>query len=377
MNIKANKRTLLTLAVASCLTLFFAANAIGVDENDLRNVQEQLKAEKLKLKAVREKEASALNSLFKVNKNLKDASKDLNNAKVDIYENQKKIKILRETISESESRVRDKSQRLKERIAEAYKSGRNLGLLEIIFSSSSVTDLLKRSYYLEKIIGTDVALISDIRKDMVEREKAKTELQGSLADMQTLAERIEERKGQIQRQAEEKKTIYQSLHERRKEYEKRVAELEKSSRQFESLILKAEKNKRFIIAGTGQMMWPAPGRVLSGFGYRRNPMWGGSQYHTGIDIGASYGEPVRSADNGEVIFSGWWDGYGKAVVLDHGGGVSTVYGHMSRIYVEAGQKMEKGQVIGLVGSTGFSTGPHLHFEVRRNGKPVDPMGFLI
>ena len=99
--------------------------------------------------------------------------------------------------------------------------------------------------------------------------------------------------------------------------------------------------------------------------------------HTGIDIAAPYGKPIAGADSGEVIYSGWWDGYGKAVVIDHGRGYTTVYGHMSRIYMQTGQKVEKNQVIGLVGSTGFSTGPHLHFEIRYNGKPVDPLAYLI
>jgi murein DD-endopeptidase MepM/ murein hydrolase activator NlpD len=95
-----------------------------------------------------------------------------------------------------------------------------------------------------------------------------------------------------------------------------------------------------------------------------------------LDIAAPYGKPITAADKGEVIFSGWWGGYGKALVIDHGRGYTTVYGHMSRIYMQAGQTVDKGQVIGLVGSTGFSTGPHLHFEVRVNGRPVDPSQFL-
>ena len=98
--------------------------------------------------------------------------------------------------------------------------------------------------------------------------------------------------------------------------------------------------------------------------------------HTGLDIANKHGTPIRAADAGEVIFSGWWDGYGKAIVIDHGRRTTTVYGHMSRIYKKVGAIVAKGQTIGLVGSTGYSTGPHLHFEVRKNGKPVNPIKFL-
>jgi murein DD-endopeptidase MepM/ murein hydrolase activator NlpD len=86
--------------------------------------------------------------------------------------------------------------------------------------------------------------------------------------------------------------------------------------------------------------------------------------------------PIQAADSGEVIFSGWWDGYGKAVIIDHGKGISTVYAHMSKIYIQKGQTAVKGQVIGLLGSTGYSTGPHLHFEVRKNGAPQNPLRWL-
>jgi murein DD-endopeptidase MepM/ murein hydrolase activator NlpD len=118
------------------------------------------------------------------------------------------------------------------------------------------------------------------------------------------------------------------------------------------------------------------GRITSRFGYRRDPFWGGRHMHTGLDIANSYGSQIKAADSGEVIFAGWWDGYGKAIVIDHGRSTTTVYGHMSRIYKQVGAVVAKGQVIGLVGSTGYSTGPHLHFEVRLNGKPVNPEPFL-
>ena len=130
------------------------------------------------------------------------------------------------------------------------------------------------------------------------------------------------------------------------------------------------------VIGTGQMVWPLRGRLTSRFGYRRHPFWGGRHFHTGIDIAKKYGSAGKAADAGEVIFSGWWDGYGKAIVVDHGRRTTTVYAHLSRIYKQVGAVVAKGQIIGLVGSTGYSTGPHLHFEVRKNGKPVNPMGFL-
>jgi murein DD-endopeptidase MepM/ murein hydrolase activator NlpD len=118
------------------------------------------------------------------------------------------------------------------------------------------------------------------------------------------------------------------------------------------------------------LIWPVSGPVTSPFGMR----WG--RMHEGIDIGVGYGTPIHAAASGRVVYSGWMDGYGNLVAIDHGRGLSTAYGHQSRIVVSNGQTVSQGQVIGYVGCTGHCFGPHLHFEVRINGNPVDPMGYL-
>ncbi len=118
------------------------------------------------------------------------------------------------------------------------------------------------------------------------------------------------------------------------------------------------------------LIWPVSGPVTSPFGWR----WG--RMHEGLDIGVSYGTPIHAAASGTVIYCGWESGYGNLTVIDHGGNLATAYGHQSSIAVHCGQQVAQGDVIGYVGSTGHSTGPHLHFEVRVNGAPVDPMGYL-
>jgi murein DD-endopeptidase MepM/ murein hydrolase activator NlpD len=128
--------------------------------------------------------------------------------------------------------------------------------------------------------------------------------------------------------------------------------------------------------GTGQMLLPSDGPVTSTFGWRVHPILGTSKFHNGVDFGAEYGTIIRAADNGVVISAGSTGGYGEAVIIDHGNDLTSLYGHASQLYVTVGQSVQKGQPIAAVGSTGFSTGPHLHFEVRRAGEPIDPMGFL-
>lgn len=124
-------------------------------------------------------------------------------------------------------------------------------------------------------------------------------------------------------------------------------------------------------------IWPVTGELTDGFGGRRNPFGGfSSEFHTGQDIATLWGTPVAAAANGTVIFAGWQNGYGQLVVIDHGNGLTTRYGHLSGIEVEVGQRLARGEILGRVGSTGRSTGPHLHYEVRINDEPVNPLQYL-
>jgi murein DD-endopeptidase MepM/ murein hydrolase activator NlpD len=149
-----------------------------------------------------------------------------------------------------------------------------------------------------------------------------------------------------------------------------------SSYEAESARIAAELAKsrwRAGAPGAGELLWPTDGRAGSGFGYRTHPIFGSRRLHTGIDIGGPTGQPIIAAADGLVVSAGWRGGYGMAVVIDHGGGLATLYAHQSRLTVSEGTVVGAGQKIGEIGSTGQSTGPHLHFEVRVNGSPRDPM----
>ena len=150
--------------------------------------------------------------------------------------------------------------------------------------------------------------------------------------------------------------------------ELKTAKLERELRMYEGFLREH---------GMTPSIWPVIGKLESGVGGRRNPFGGrGYEYHEGQDIDAAYGTPVQAAATGRVIIAGWQRGYGNVVYVDHGSGLSTRYGHLSEIDVSVGQTVTRGQTIGLVGSTGRSTGPHLHYEVRINNQPVDPRQYL-
>jgi murein DD-endopeptidase MepM/ murein hydrolase activator NlpD len=130
------------------------------------------------------------------------------------------------------------------------------------------------------------------------------------------------------------------------------------------------------IASGADIGWPSYGRVTSRFGWRIHPIFGTREFHTGVDIASPWGTPVRAAKSGVVRFVGWMIGYGRLIIVDHENGLQTFYGHLSNDLVRAGSRVQQGELIGRVGSTGWSTGPHLFFEIRRFGVPLDPIRLM-
>lgn len=350
-----------------------------IEQKKLRELQEKISANKKKLQETKIKEQNALSKLVVTKSQLKQTTRDLYRANTKIAINEGEISKLTSNINVTKQRLDVRGDALKKRLREIYKNS-SVNYLELLFSSSSMSDFINRSYFFSKIVGRDAQLIQGISEDYNIIKTEKTQLVNVTNQVKELATEIKEKKKEIAAKAEEVKQIYASLKERREAYERQIAEMERSSNELERIILakiaERTKTKIQIVGSTGSIDWPLRGRITSVYGRRKSPFSRGWHMHTGLDIAAPYGETIRAADGGEVISAGWWGGYGKAVVIDHGKKISTVYGHMSRIYVQSGNSVKKGQIIGLVGSTGYSTGPHLHFEVRVNGKHQNPNKYL-
>lgn len=191
-------------------------------------------------------------------------------------------------------------------------------------------------------------------------------------ELETQGSQIEE---QLRRIAEEQRRAAEEAARRQaaqEEEARRLAAAERKRAQSSS----DESAPAPPTTSTGGFQWPANGSKTSNYGWRTHPIFGTRRFHAGIDIGAGYGAPIVAAAAGAVVSAGWQGGYGNTVVIDHGGGLATLYAHQSSIGVVAGQSVQRGQTIGAVGSTGYSTGPHLHFEVRVNGATRDPMQYF-
>lgn len=291
-----------------------------------------------------------------------------------IVETKNKIETTQEELVEAEDNIVDKKDTLNSRLNVMYKNG-DIGYLEVLLDSSDFQDLLTRLDMVQKIFNHDVELIKYLKeqRDLIEIKKntleaQRTELIGLMNNSKQKQDNLVVSRGQMAREK-------QQLIKDHKALEKQEDNLNDLAEKLKKEILLKQSAEKYV---GGKMTWPAPGyfRITSPFGYRVHPILKKKKLHTGIDIGISSGKSIVASQHGKVIHSGWYGGYGKVVMIDHGGGIVTLYAHNSSLLVKEGQQVKKGQNIARAGSTGMSTGPHLHFEVRENGQYIDPLKYL-
>ncbi|HZY99770.1 MAG TPA: peptidoglycan DD-metalloendopeptidase family protein [Candidatus Baltobacteraceae bacterium] len=276
---------------------------------------------------------------------------------------------------------------LRRRLINIYENG-DLSYLNVLTSVRSFSEFVERWEDLRLLIAANERAVR--ARKAAEQKVAAVEADLERTRLQLAAQQQEQQqaRNQLDSLASERQNLVQLAGEQRRHVAAQVAEMEDLSAaeeaQLEALIRERERElaaqrKAAGIAGgvaseggSGSFSWPVTGTITSPFGWRSNPFGGSPEFHQGLDIAAPSGTTVTAAAGGTVIMAQWYGGYGNYILIDHGGGYSTGYGHLSAIYISQGQSVSRGQAIGAVGSTGASTGPHLHFEVRINGKPVDP-----
>ena len=253
---------------------------------------------------------------------------------------------------------------------------------DILLKSQNLYQLLDRRHQVKMIYQADQQILSGLKAEADRINKQKTEIEVQKNQIALLTQQLLAQKAQFQAQLAAQQELINRLKSDKQALEVAQAQLLVDSKNIGIFIRRqvaAANRGRYPnsgIFGTGQLMFPSEAEMTSDFGWRIHPLLGSLRFHSGIDFGASYGSTIRAADSGTVILAGWYGGYGNAVVIDHGGGISTLYGHTSKLYVSEGQSVQIGDAIAAVGSTGLSTGPHLHFEVRKDGEPVDPIAYL-
>jgi len=278
-------------------------------------------------------------------------------------------------------------ERLNARLVQVYEQG-DVSSLDVVLEARSLSDLIDRLEYVRQLASADDRIATSVgrARDAAQEARAKTRKLRGVVAAETRA--VQARTHQVRAVRDELLASRRELVSARSTKRVNLADVRASERhaaaesqalervsaalgaQIQAAQAASSYSPPSSAPSASGFIWPVNGPVVSPFGMR----WG--RMHTGIDIAVSYGTPIHAAASGQVIYAGWMDGYGNLVFIDHGRGISTGYAHQSSIAVSNGQSVTQGQVIGYVGCTGHCFGPHLHFEVRVNGAPVDPLGYL-
>ncbi len=271
---------------------------------------------------------------------------------------------------------------MKSRIRQVFKHQRQ-GMFELILSTNNVNSLMDIFYFEKLVIQDDYKRMQAVKAKADEIAVLKAQVESQKRMVEASIRDINNQRATIQGSIAENKNMIQRLQKDKNYYERSERELAKQSASIQNMIANMTKggssSSTVKVSSTG-FIYPISGPITSPFGWRTHPIFKSRIFHSGIDIGGPNGGAIKASNDGKVIFSGWYGGYGKVVILDHGvingQPITTLYAHMSTILVNNGQMVKKGQQIGKEGSTGYSTGPHCHFEVRVNGKPTNPRNYI-
>lgn len=392
-------KTRLVAALLSGVVLCGTPAYIMAEDEDLTNqldsIQQQVNQQNAAKADAETVIGSVSEQLRQIEEQLRQATAELGMIKEQRVAVENDITLNERQLAEAQKRLEGRESVFYKRVRDIYINGR-LSYLDVVIGSKDFSDFANRLEVLKRIIDSDITLINEIKKERADIEAHKQKLEADRAKLVELEKAALAKQAEIEQKKAERNVVLQKAQNDRATAMQAIEELNASSAQVSAMLKERQAARAAAAAaaaaaaqssggqgasdnwvqGTGQLGWPVSGEITSPYGYRVHPIWGTTIYHSGIDIGVDEGTPVHAADGGVVVWSGWMGGYGYAVVIDHGNGLSTLYGHNSELAVDEGQSVAKGQVISYAGSTGNSTGPHVHFEVRVNGDPVDPMGYL-
>ncbi|MBE9101973.1 murein hydrolase activator EnvC family protein [Vacuolonema iberomarrocanum] len=289
---------------------------------------------------------------------------------------EQRLQQLQTELAQAESKFQDQQRATTARLQFLQRQQGSQGWA-VLLQSENINEFLERRSQLRRVYDSDREFLDHLKTITEDIQRRRSDVERQKNEIALITQRLQVQKAEFEDQAESQEELVARLSSDRQALEAAEERLQSDSNDIAALIRqRLNTSQGIIIQGTGIFSLPSGGRLTSGFGYRVHPILGYRRFHAGIDFGAPHGSTIRAADSGTIIFAGWYGGYGRSVIIDHGGGLTTLYAHTSEIYVSENQSVEQGQAIAAIGSTGLSTGPHLHFEVRRNGDPVNPLEYL-
>lgn len=317
------------------------------------------------------------NKLYKNQQKLEATSSDLVESKQQMDSAQNKLTNLQTNLSRAMGDFSEIDFQMKRRLRQIFKNQRK-GFFELLLSAQDFNTFLDRVYFEGLIIKSDYRRMVYAQKKAREIALLKYNIEEQKRYLARSIKHIDYQKQNIQQEISKNQNMIYKLRTDRATYERSERELARQSESLQSMISRAGSSSNVrIVSG---FIKPIGGRITSPFGWRRHPIFNSRSFHSGVDIAGPYNGGIRASNSGKVIYTGWYGGYGKVVILDHGQvhglPITTLYAHMNSTAVSVGEYVNKGQVVGYEGTTGYSTGPHVHFEVRIKGRPNNPLNYI-
>lgn len=377
------KGRLMALALAAGLALLplFAAFGFASEADDkqaeLNEVQSQMQKMQERKEKARQKAAAASEGLEEIQSRLNELQAQARELQAKSNALQAKINDNQAKLAKKKAEVEQRKKIYSQRLRQIYINGQ-VNYLDVLLGAKDFGDFSSRMYLLQKIISSDIAMLQQLQKDEAEIKSRQEQLDAEMKEIKSTKAELEAKRARANKLKEQRSyMLYKAQEEEQQsqsEYERLLAISENITAMLRNM--ESSGGGSSSSGGTGRFMWPCRGEITSYFGWRTHPIFGTTKYHSGMDIAVDYGTPIMAADSGTVIYSGWLGGYGYAVMIDHGSGLVTLYAHNQSLNVYEGQYVTKGTCIAYAGSTGYSTGPHCHFEVRLHGEVTEPLNYL-
>ena len=366
------------LSVFLAAGVFTGGLAFGEQTNQekLNEVNQKLNDTKEALQNSKNQEKDLASQIVELDQQINEKEASIGVLEVEISETQGKISQKQEELDEKQVQIGEQDESLNLRLRTMYKNG-EVGYLEVLLGSSSFTELMTNIDMISRIYEMDEEYLHLLQAQYDQIAAVKQELEDLRENLSQQQNQLEQQKASLSSDKAQAQAMREEILGDIDEYEKMIDDLNATAEQITSLIRASSSGSSTTFVG-GTFINPAPQytRISSPYGYRIHPITGTRKLHTGLDLASAMGTKCVAAGSGTVIYAGWYGGYGNTVIIDHGGGITTLYAHNSALLVSKGQQVTQGQQIAKIGSTGNSTGPHCHFEVRVNGSHTNPTPYL-